>query len=222
MTFDGELIKEVPLYDAIEKSEFSHFLSRMKPEKDIFHTNSVFVFDGSMAHLSPVFAKGLVMVSILKLDLLAIIDMDKEVAVWALGGLDDIKWHRQHDPQLLENGNMLLFDNRGYNKKSRILEFDPLTKDVKWQYVGREGEEFYSRAAGTVMRLPNGNTLITESDNGRAFEVTPELEMVWEFLNPARAGDNDELIATVFELDRFPPDFFEWLDPAEVSDPVED
>ena len=32
-------------------------------------------------------------------------------------------------------------------------------------------------------RLPNGNTLITEADTGRVFEVTRKGEVVWEFGN---------------------------------------
>jgi len=46
-------------------------------------------------------------------------------------------------------------------------------------------------------RLPNGNTLITESTQGRIFEVTPENEIVWEYYNPHRTGEENELIATV-------------------------
>ncbi len=64
---------------------------------------------------------------------------------------------------------------------------------------------FFSELCGTCQRLPNGNTLITESTRGRAFEVTPDKEIVWEFFNPHRAGENDELIATLFELIRIPP-----------------
>ena len=37
---------------------------------------------------------------------------------------------------------------------------------------------------GAAQRLPNGNTLITESERGRVFEVTPQKEIVWEFWNP--------------------------------------
>ena len=48
---------------------------------------------------------------------------------------------------------------------------------------------------------------MTESDNGRAFEVAPDQEIVWEFYNPYRAGDADEYIATLFEVVRLPPDF---------------
>jgi len=62
---------------------------------------------------------------------------------------------------------------------------------------------------GAADRLPNGNTLITESDGGRAFEVTQQAEVVWEFYNPHRAGDNREFIATLFEVIRLPSSFLE-------------
>jgi len=37
---------------------------------------------------------------------------------------------------------------------------------------------------GYAQRLPNGNTLITESSFGRFFEVTKQGEIVWEYVNP--------------------------------------
>ena len=37
---------------------------------------------------------------------------------------------------------------------------------------------------GGVERLPNGNTLIVESVNGRIFEVTQTCELVWDYINP--------------------------------------
>jgi hypothetical protein len=45
--------------------------------------------------------------------------------------------------------------------------------------------------------LPNGNTLITESDGGRLVEVTPKGEIAWEFLNPVRAETNQERTAVL-------------------------
>jgi hypothetical protein len=62
------------------------------------------------------------------------------------------------------------------------------------------------RCGRPAARLPNGNTLVSESDSGRAFELTPEKEIVWEYLNPQRAGPNRELIATLFEVVRLPRD----------------
>jgi hypothetical protein len=58
-----------------------------------------------------------------------------------------------------------------------------------------------------VAVLPNGNVLVTESDNGRAFELSGDGEIVWEFYNPHRAGDRGEYVATLFEVVRLPPDF---------------
>jgi hypothetical protein len=42
-------------------------------------------------------------------------------------------------------------------------------------------------------------------------------EIVWEFHNPHRAGDNNELVATLFEMVRVDEDFFPWLE----SDPAD-
>jgi len=42
---------------------------------------------------------------------------------------------------------------------------------------------FYSSLVSSAQRLPNGNTLITEGQSGRIFEVTPEHEIVWEYMS---------------------------------------
>ncbi|MCP3986249.1 MAG: hypothetical protein GY723_17865, partial [bacterium] len=54
--------------------------------------------------------------------------------------------------------------------------------------------------------------LITESDGGRAFEVTADQRIVWEYYTPYRAGENGEYIATLAEVVRLPLDFpVDWL-----------
>jgi hypothetical protein len=35
-----------------------------------------------------------------------------------------------------------------------------------------------------VQRLPNGNSLIVEGSGGRIIEVTPEHNLVWEYISP--------------------------------------
>ena len=77
--------------------------------------------------------------------------------------------------------------------------------------MGEPAEAFYSKLAGYDERLPNGNTLITESTNGRAFEVTSDGKIVWEFINPERAGENNELIAVLCNVVRLGPDQIDWL-----------
>ena len=82
-----------------------------------------------------------------------------------------------------------------------------MSDEVVWSYEGTSREPFFTAFCGTAERLANGNTLIVESDNGRAFEVTMGGEIVWEFHNPHRAGEEGEFIATLFDLVRLPPDF---------------
>ena len=65
--------------------------------------------------------------------------------------------------------------------------------------------------AGTTERLSNGNTMITETNNGRAFEVTPAGEIVWEFFNPYRTGENNKLIAALCDVIRYDQNQFDWL-----------
>ncbi len=107
-------------------------------------------------------------------------------------------------------GNLLIFDNGGHagygepnpasvtgvdnasRDYSRVLEFNPQTLEIVWQYTPLEAgsmlftdaSKFYSSYISSAQRLPNGNTLITEGSDGRLIEVTPEHEIVWEFINP--------------------------------------
>lgn len=95
-----------------------------------------------------------------------------------------------------------------------MYEFDPIAGREVWRYAGdpeRSETRFYSRTASTVARLPNGNTLIVVTEAGQAIEVTPGGEVVCEFFNPARTGEKSELIASLLQLQRVPPEFVSWL-----------
>jgi len=109
----------------------------------------------------------------------------------------NIKWQwgpgevsHQHAPTLLDNGNILLFDNGAHRKDgslinySRAVEVDPATNNIVWEYKGDPPRSFYSSLISNCQRLPNGNTLICEGMKGRVFEVTTDGEIVWEYLNP--------------------------------------
>ena len=50
-----------------------------------------------------------------------------------------------------------------------------------WSYQSPDATSFHSSFISGAHRLPNGNTLICEGDDGRFFEVTPEGEIVWEY-----------------------------------------
>lgn len=65
-----------------------------------------------------------------------------------------------------------------------MVEVNPLSRKIEWEYGGGEAGGFYSAARGSAQRLPNGNTLVAVSDSGYAFEVTHDGRVVWEFWNP--------------------------------------
>ncbi|WP_280303625.1 aryl-sulfate sulfotransferase [Nocardia neocaledoniensis] len=109
----------------------------------------------------------------------------------------------QHNPHLIPAGlpgagNLLVFDNQGgagyppaplgIYAGSRVLEIDPTTRQIVWQYTaedsGRPSWTFFSSFVSNAQRLPNGNTLITEGMRGRLFQVTPQGEVVWEYHSP--------------------------------------
>lgn len=200
---DGTERRKVSVYRAVKDSPYATLLEGMRRKGDLFHTNSVEMLDGRFPQGAPGFARGRVLVSIHSLHTIGVIDLDTARMTWALTG----SWRFQHQPTLLDNGHILLFDNLGSPGRSSVLEIDPRTERVDWTYQADKSEEFSTFSCGTAQRLPNGNTLITESDNGRASEVTRQKETVWEYPNPQRAGPQKELIATLFEVVRLPSDF---------------
>ena len=147
---------------------------------------------------------------------IAIVEMQTNRVVWAFNGYKNKFWNAMHEPVLLDNGNILIFANHKYGagiiEESKVIEFDPFTYEVVWQYEGDQSHPFYSRTCGTCQRLPNGNTLITESDYGRAFEVTQAGQIVWEYVSPHRAGEKNELIATLLHMERVDPAYLKWLE----------
>lgn len=202
----GREKRRVSLLECFEGSEprFRDIWLRNKGNShDIFHTNSLEVLDGRFADRDPAFAAGRVLVSMLWLDTVAVVDLDEKKVVWAQEG----GFHRQHDPKLTDAGTMLIFDNKGGPGLSRVLEIDPFHRTLVWEYRGTEDEPFVSRTCGASQRLPNGNTLVTESDNGRAIELTRDKRIAWEYVNPHRAGPDGEYVACLFEMVRLPADF---------------
>jgi hypothetical protein len=198
---DGREVERHSLLDAVRNSHYAPLLSAAPEDGDLLHTNALEILDGSVASHAPAFAAGNALVSFNRISVVAVVDLSRNELVWALSGFS----RRNHDPTFLPNGNLLLFDNGGSTAgRSRVLEIDPLTQQVVWGHYGDEANDFYSECCGTNHRLANGNTLITETEAGRAFEVTPSNEVVWEFFNPHRAGENDELIAFLLEMRPLP------------------
>jgi len=70
------------------------------------------------------------------------------------------------------------------------------SKQIVWSYESRNPNSFYSRHISGAQRLPNGNTSINSGTQGHMFEVTPDGEVVWEYLYPGVAGPDAKTIRT--------------------------
>lgn len=131
---------------------------------------------------------GNILLSMRQINTIAIIDRHTGEFKWKWG-MGELG--HQHDATMLDNGNILVFDNGSHRRNigsefaySRVLEVNPKTDKVEWEYYDKNKASFFSPLCSGTQRLPNGNTLICEATKGRIFEVSPEKEIVWEFFNP--------------------------------------
>ncbi len=100
-------------------------------------------------------------------------------------------------------GNITLFNNgsgRPDGDWSSIVELTPpLEKDgsyplaagepwgpaaPSWRYLAEERGNFFAPFISGVRKLETGHLLVCSGPQGRFFEVTPQREIVWEYLNP--------------------------------------
>lgn len=143
------------------------------------HTNTVEIIHED---IEGVCGNGDIIISSRDMSLVGIFNVQEERFVWSWGPGDVLG---QHQPTLLDNGNLLMLDNGwNYRNYSRVIELDLVTKEIEWEYAADPKEDFFSVGIGGSQRLPNGNTLVTEGSRGRIFEITKDGEIVWEFYNP--------------------------------------
>ncbi|MBD3666290.1 arylsulfotransferase family protein [Sulfitobacter aestuariivivens] len=108
---------------------------------------------------------------------------------------DAVDWHYQndamggqHDAQMLDSGNILLFANGTYASDlhaSEVWELDPDSRDLVWRYRQKQNPlGFFSPMVSGCQRLWSGNTLVCEGARGCVAEVTPQNDVVWEYVSP--------------------------------------
>jgi len=166
----------------------SAFPDRDRRHPDPTHVNSVHEIGPNpwFAAGDQRFRPGNILLSARTLDAILVVDRRSGEIVWTFDrGLD-----RQHEAIMVPEGRpgegrILVFNNGlgnrfGY-RRSSIVAVDPVQPAIPWTYRGRF---FYSSLAGSQYSLPNGNVLVTSSHGGRVFEVTPDQEMVWQFIPP--------------------------------------
>jgi hypothetical protein len=151
-------------------------------EMDWTHSNSVF-FDENSAS---------VFVSLRNLSRITKIDYATKNLIWNMGQTDfmndiyfedDLNFSQQHSVQVLENGNLLFFDNHRYltPELNRCIEVSYDESDYSAEIVWEHElpVELFTGSRGECDRLANGNTLITVGRTGHTLEVTPDNVVVW-------------------------------------------
>ncbi len=211
---NGRVLDEISILDALRNSKYSGLVHDPSTSgDDPTHLNTVEVLPDSLADAFPMFDPGDLLISLRNLNMIGVIDVEQRLVKWALVGM----FVRQHDPDFLDNGHIMVFDNlggRGDGDTSQILEIDPVTQDVVWRYAGRKEVPFFSRIRGKQQVLPNGNVLITDSQSGRVLEVTRDErpKIVWEYYNRISPIEGEGRVGLITLALRFGSEAVSFLD----------
>jgi hypothetical protein len=128
------------------------------------------------------------------------------------GTAKDQRLFNQHNAQWIPRGlpgegHLLVFNNGGRRPGGNFSSVDEIALPVDadgryastpgaaygpdgpvWSYVAPKKSDFFSMLISGAQRLPNGNTFICSGINGTLFEVTPEKDIVWKYVNPVQGG----------------------------------
>jgi hypothetical protein len=235
ITPGGEIVWEWSTADHYEALPLSRqameIILRGEAPKDLFHTNSVQVLSENQYETTDTrFKAGNLLVSQRETNIVYIIEKSSGNIVWTL----DAKTIGQHHVRMIPNslpgaGDILLFSNGGragyprvWSLFSKVMEFEPTKSKQQWSYNaslfdGSPLGSLFSIYRSSAQRLSNGNTLIAESQWGRIFEVTPDAEIVWEYVVPyyrMYLGENTNQIYRAYRVDLSwpdgPIDLFQW------------
>jgi hypothetical protein len=211
---DGEVLDEISVLLAMRS--MPGLVSPRGESFDPTHLNDIELVTAEIASRFPMLKTGDLLVSLRNVSAIVAIDPDTRLARWAMAG----PFRRQHDPDLLANGNILLFDNLGGDPacgRTRLLELDPVTHAVDWSYDGCAHGGFESEAWGEQQPLPNGNVLVTESYAGRLFEVSRNGRIVWSWVNHVGEADGKPVGGVVGGAHRFAPGTLPFVDERAVA-----
>lgn len=214
---DGTILREIDIFDimaanplvdplGMRRLDWQDDIANMNTRnatstwlEDRFHFNDVDPLPASLADRFPMFEAGDLVISARSLNLVLVFDPDTlEIKWWRNGAV-----RRQHDPDWMETGEIMVYDNRMNLDYSRIVAIDPATYAVRTLHDGQESG-FYSRVRGKQQPRSDGSIVITAPQQGHAFEISPDGEITFEIVN-AKPGTDDQNYA-IMELIWFPED----------------
>jgi hypothetical protein len=204
----GKVLREISIYDLLQRNNLHGLLYMSSIDNlstqstgDTLHVNDIEVFPKSMK--SDIFKPGDIMVSMRNVNAILVFD-PKTLVVKAITVGHFV---RQHDPDFVDGSTITVFDNNNIQAdpvhgSSRIVQYSFKTGQQRILFEGDAAHPFYSNFLGKHQHLGNGNILVTEATRGRAFEINPEGQLVWEYRNVI--GPN--LVGMLSEAQRIPLD----------------
>jgi hypothetical protein len=193
-------------HDLLEREEAIQLINTGELQYDHFHLNTISILpETPLGTEDRRFGEGNLLICFRNVNQIATLDRKTRKVLWAWGeGV--LEW--PHHPTMLDNGNILIFDNGAFRKYSRVIELDPAAETIVWEYMADPPKDFYTYGKGSAQRLPNGNTLICEGDRGRVLEVNRDGEVVWDWMNPLLEEGHR---VQVYRMERIAPEVVEPL-----------
>lgn len=203
----GKILKEWSISKLLEQNNleellhFGYMPSGITFFDDRLHLNDIEPFPDSLGE--GYFKKGDVVVSLRNINTILVFnEKTNKIKYTAIG-----KFVRHHDPDFISGNEISVFDNnyripQSPDLQSKIVILDAKTDSLRIYFEGNSEIPFYTRDMGKHQWLPNGNLLITEAREGRAFEIDKEGNLVWQYVNYVDKDKN--IVGLVTEVTRYP------------------
>jgi hypothetical protein len=202
----GQVLKEISVLQALINGGFERQLydAIQIKRSDPTHINDIEVVTRALADKISGIGVGDLLVSIRQMHMLAVFDKDTGKIKWHHEG----PWVMQHDPDIMPDGNIVVYNNRPLSLNrifcSNLMELNPNNNEVAVIYPLKNQKAFFSHIFGSHQLLPNGNRLVVESLSGRVFEINPEGNVVWDYVE----AYDDQYASLIETAERYDSEYF--------------
>ena len=219
---DGALITEISVPKLFFDNGLEHLLTStgesMNPNRtwdaEIIHLNKIAELKSDIADDFPLFEAGDLLLSLRLYNMIFVADPHTlAIKWWKIG-----PWKRQHDPEFIPGGKILVFNNNSYSTafgtpldmldlptESNIIEIDPVTGEYRTVYGEGDNQKFFTLIRGKHEFMSHGGLLITEFEGGRLLETNSSGQIIWEYINRY----NEDEIAELTEARIYPASYFD-------------
>jgi len=225
---DGRIVLEISVpklfydnnLDALLTSTGESIVSKFSWDTELVHLNKIAELKSDIADDFPLFEAGDLLLSLRQFNMILVVNpKTADIKWWKIG-----PWKRQHDPEFIPGGNIIVFNNNVYRSAfgdtgqelsgldipriSNIIELEPMTGKHRILYGQNQNQELLSVIRGKHEFMPHGGLLITEFEGGRVLEVDAGGEVIWEYIN--RYNQNE--VAEITEARVYPEKYFNVID----------